>query len=329
MSAFDPGDPLPVFGGIPTYLRAALIEPDRIQAGYVAVAGITWDHTTPGVIGARFGPKAIREGSIYLGYHLQTAAATASGLLEVSTLEPLNLSRDSHIVDCGDLRIYPSDTERTIAALEEQAGLLVRQGATPAFLGGDRFVSYPLWRGVAAASGEPVGFLQIAADLCLAGGEDELWGRWWRGATNRRILESDHPRPAAMAWLGTSGLVPAADWDFVRSAGLPVVTLRQAREEGVAAAAHRALELALRGASRVYLSIDLGAVDGVYAPGTDWPHFGGLSNVELLEIMDALAEAPLAAVDVVNVVPNVEAPITTQRLAAVALLRLLAKRLST
>jgi agmatinase len=328
MSSFDPGHPLPVFGGIPTYCRATLTEPGRVEPGYVAVAGVTWDHTSPGTIGARFGPKAIREGSIYLGYHLQSAKAMATGLLEVSTLEPLRLSADSRIVDCGDLRIYPADTARTVEAIAEQASLVVQRGATPVFLGGDRFVAYPLWRGVAAPHREPVGFLQIAADLCLAAEADELWGRLWRGATNRRILESRTPAPAGMAWLGTSGFVPAQDWDFARAQGLTVVTARQARTEGVAAAARRALDRALGGASRVYVSIDIGVVDGVYAPGTDRPHLGGLTNAEFLELMDALADAPFAALDVVGVVPNVELPITTARLAAIAILRLLAKRVS-
>jgi arginase family enzyme len=181
---------------------------------------------------------------------------------------------------------------------------------------------------VAAATEEPVGFLQIAADLCLAADADELWGRLWRGATNRRILESRNPAPAGMAWLGTSGFVPAQDWDFARAQGFRVVTARQVRAEGVAAAARRALDGALGEATRVYISIDVGVVDGVYAPGTDRPHLGGLSNVEFLELMDALADAPLAGLDVVGVVPNVELPITTARLAAVAILRLLAKRVS-
>ena len=87
MGAFDPGDPLPVFGGIPTYLRAPLTEPTEVGSGYVGVCGVTWDHTSPGTIGARFGPKAIREGSIYLGYHLQTAAATVTAMLEVKNLK--------------------------------------------------------------------------------------------------------------------------------------------------------------------------------------------------------------------------------------------------
>ena len=95
-------------------------------------------------------------------------------------------------------------------------------GVLPVFLGGDRLIAYPLWRGVAAAGRHRVGFLQIAADLCLAGNEDELWGRWWRGATNRLIQESRDPATAGMAWLGTSGFVPATDWDFARSAGLHV-----------------------------------------------------------------------------------------------------------
>lgn len=328
MSTFDPGHPLPVFGGIPTYCRATLTEPGRVEPGSVAVAGVTWDHTSPGTVGARFGPKAIREGSIYLGYHLQAAKAMATGLLEVSTLEPLRLSADSRLVDCGDLRIYPADTARTVEAIAEQASLIVHRGATPVFLGGDRFVAYPLWRGVAAASEEPVGFLQIAADLCLAADTDELWGRLWRGATNRRILESRTPAPAGMAWLGTAGFVPAQDWDFARAQGLSVVTARQARAEGVAAAAGRAVDRALGGAARVYVSIDIGVVDGVYAPGTDRPHLGGFSSVEFLELMDALADAPLAGLDMVGVVPNVELPITTARLAAVAILRILAKRMS-
>ena len=328
MSAFDPGHPLPVFAGIPTYLRANFVEPGRVEPGSVAVAGVTWDHTTAGTIGARFGPKAIREGSIFVGNQLQTARDLATELVEVSTLDVLRVSAGSRIVDCGDFRVYPSDTTRTIAALEEQAMLLAQRGAMPVFLGGDRFVAYPLWRGVATASGEPIGFLQIAADLCLAD-EDELWGRFWRGATNRRILESRDPAPAAVAWLGTSGWVPATDWDFARSRNLTVVTARQIRAEGMAAAVQRALEAAMGRAARCYVSIDMGAVDGVFAPGTDGPRLGGLSNVELLEIMDVLANAPLAAVDLVNVVPNVELPITTQRLAAVALLRLLARRLTT
>jgi agmatinase len=328
VSSFDPAHPLPVFAGIPTYLRAAQVEPGHVQPGYVAVAGVTWDHTTPGTIGARFGPKAIREGSIFLGNQLQTARELATSLVEVSTQDVLRVSAASRIVDCGDFRVYPSDTARTIAALEEQAMLLARRGAMSVFLGGDRFVAYPLWRGVAAATGEPIGFLQIAADLCLAD-QDELWGRWWRGATNRRILESRDPAPTGMAWLGTSGFVPAADWDLAVSRQLTVITARQIRAEGTAAAARRSLDAAMGSAARCYVSIDMGAVDGVFAPGTDGPRLGGLSSVELLEVMDALADAPLAAVDVVNVVPNVELPITTQRLAAVALLRLLAKRLTT
>jgi len=41
---------------------------------------------------------------------------------------------------------------------------------------------------------------------------------------------------------------------------------------------------------------------------------------------EALADRP--GVDIVHVVPNVELPITTQRLAAVGLLRLLAKKVT-
>ncbi len=328
MGAFDPKDPLPVFAGIPTYLRARSVEINQIPAGHVVVAGVTWDHTSPGINGARFGPKAIRDSSSYLGYHLQAAAAITTGLLEVGTLQPLRLTVDSPIADCGDLRVYPNDTRRTIAALEEQARLIAGRGATPVFLGGDRFISYPLWRGVATARAGPVAFLQISADLCLAHGEDRLWGRFWQGATNRCILDSDDPACPAMVWLGTSGFVPAADWDFACARKLPIITARKARAEGIAAAAQGALTLALANASHVYVSLDVGVVDGVYAPGTDCPHFGGFSNLELLELMDALAAAPVAAIDIVNVVPTVEMSITTQRLAAVALLRLLAGRLT-
>jgi agmatinase len=311
-----------------TYLRARQVELAQVQAGDIAVAGVTWDHTTPGTIGARFGPRAIREGSIFMGNQLQTARELATELVEVSTLDVLRVSAASRIVDCGDFRIYPADTVRTITAIEEQAALLALKGALPVFMGGDRFVAYPLWRGVAAAAGEPMGFLQVAADLCLAGA-DPLWGRWWRGATNRLLLDAHAPSPAAMAWLGTSGLVPADDWHLARARGLTVVTARQLRADGAAAATRRALQAALGTAARCYVSIDMGVVDGVFAAGTDAPHFAGLTSTELLEVMDVLASAPLAAVDVVNAVPNVELPITTQRLAAVALLRLLARRLTT
>lgn len=97
--------------------------------------------------------------------------------------------------------------------------------------------------------------------------------------------------------------------------------IRRAVEEGLA----RATE----GVDELYLTIDIDVVDPTLAPGTGAINFGGITPMELLEAVELLKDAPVGAVDLVEVAPQWDPSGVTERLAAVALTNLIGRRLAT
>src|SRR5207247_5687172 len=100
------------------------------------------------------------------------------------------------------------DWAETETILRNASRQIVGQGAIPVFLGGDHFVTYPLALGyrdaVLAAGGRGIGYIQFSSRLDL-GDEDPAYGRVWRGATVRRLLDSRAVRSENVVWSGTKG----------------------------------------------------------------------------------------------------------------------------
>ncbi|MBI4337985.1 MAG: agmatinase family protein [Chloroflexi bacterium] len=318
-------DPLPAFAGILTMLRAPKAEVEDLKEGMVAILGVPYDLSTTGRIGARFGPRSMRETATYYASHIERG-----DLIEVTTGQVLVAPKELRLVDLGDLNVYPVDWPKTEAALREAIARILERGAFPVVLGGDHFISYPLTLGLHDAilrrGGRRIGYIQVSNRLDL-GQEDPLWGRVWTGATARRVLESGAVDPRNMVWLGAHGYVPLEQLETARELDLRVFTLGDMRRGGIRAVARQAVEVASQGCDAVYLSLDMGVVNGSYAAGTAAPSFDGLRDVELLEVMDELAQSPIGALDIVGVNPTVEFVYhTTQRLAVTALIRFIAPR---
>jgi agmatinase len=111
---------------------------------------------------------------------------------------------------------------------------------------------------------------------------------------------------------------------MAQSIGATVVTTSTLREEGLANAARRAIEVAGRGCDSIYLSLDIGIVDSGYAPGRGDVVVGGLVPEELLELMRALRDPKVGALDLVEVAPPIDPAGRTTRLAAEAAIELIA-----
>ena len=320
-------DPLPVFSGILTFCRAPQVDRADLRPGLAVTAGVAFDHTCTGRIGARFGPRAIRETSRYFGYHVQ--AGGDDDMIEVSTGQVISFPETPRLVDVGDLNIYPSDVPRTEAAVEEGAAELAASGALPIILGGDEYVTLPVLRGLARAwtgrGATGVGYVQVSGHLAL-GDEHPAFDKAWGGATARRIIESGIVEPAHMAWLGIHGRCRGEEWDVVQERDLWIRPLGALRREGPLASAEAALERAGAGGGPVLLSLDMSVLDGVFGSGTSEPSFEGLTNTELLMLVDALARSPIEALVLTGVNPRIESTWTTERLAVVAILRFLAPR---
>ena len=108
---------------------------------------------------------------------------------------------------------------------------------------------------------------------------------------------------------------------------MTIVTTDQVRSMGLQRAAELALTAASGGCDAVYVSLDIDVVDSGYASGTGEVLIGGLTPAETLTLMRELSRAKqIIASDVVEVAPNLDQRGRSERLAAEAIIELIAPR---
>jgi arginase family enzyme len=318
-------DPLPVFSGIPSFCRLPVVDRSALEAGMVAVAGVALDATCVGRIGSRFGPRAIRETSQYFA----TASASGETMIEVSTDQQLAFPTPARVVDINDLNIYPTDLLKTQDSISDDVCAIVAAAAMPVILGGDEYVTLPILdgftRGWKARGASGVGYLQVSGHLAL-GDSHPAYGKHWGGATARRIIESGIVDTEHMAWVGIHGRCRGEEWDMVHDLKLLATPVSALRRGGLEAASGAALSHAGSSDRPVLVSLDMSVMDGAFAAGTSESSFDGLTNTELLMLMDALSPAPAQGLVLTGVNPRIEPTWTTERLATIAVLRFLAPR---
>lgn len=309
--------PRPAFAGIATFLRAPQAELSAVPARAVAVSGVPLDpFGEPG--GVREGPRGIREASV--GFLASLLPSMQGSLVEVDTGHRMEFGPSMPLVDVGDLDLY-GGPQAIIACLRGHAADLTRQAGLPAFLGGTRAISGPLLSGVAGAGGRKLAFLRISPSLDL------------REVPQDHALAPDASlltvlnEQSGVASLGAYGLLPAAEWEEATHSGARITSLADWRAAGLAAAARSTAEELLREADGLYVSVDIRAVDGAFAAGRGRVASGGLLPGELLEVCEALAPLPLAAIDLVEVAPPFDSTRRAEHLAFRVLLALLAPRL--
>jgi agmatinase len=256
----------------------------------VAVVGVPFDTATSWRPGPRFAPEAIRSASVLLRpWH------PGHGV---------DVLRTGAVVDAGDVATTPGNAARTTEQVAEALAPLCAAGTAPLVLGGDHTVALGELRAHASAGG-PVALLLIDAH---ADTWDDYYGeRIFHGTFLRRAIEQGLVDPARSVVAGVRGsLYSPADLEDARALGLELVPIEVLRESGPARFAARVRERC--GRERVVLSFDIDVVDPSAAPATGTPEVGGLSSVETLEILRALAGIRFAGFDVVEVSPPYDSP---------------------
>jgi arginase family enzyme len=297
------GPPYPDTPGILTFLGAPEGDVEHLEDGMVAVAGVSYDLSTTGRIGARFAPRAYRETSQYYA-----SAFAQDEMVEIITGDRMRRARRLRLLDLGDLTVYPLEWARTEVALREAIAKIVGRGALPIILGGDQLVTAPLVQGFAAAvrerTGRGAGYIQFSSQLDL-GEVDPTWGAVWRGTAARRILDSGAVEPRNMAWIGTNGYLRLEDWEFAKKNELAVFSLEAVRRDGIVEVVERAVETAGEGCAAIWVSIDFDVLDGGYVAMQSAPRFDGLTNTDLLRAMDVLRRTKTGALGLVGLTPTV------------------------
>ncbi len=285
----------PRFAGVPTFMRLPHItDPRRLD---VALIGIPFDGGTTYRPGPRFGPRHIREQSaIIRPYH---------PVLDVSPFEQLR------VADYGDLSVNPISIEDTYGRITAGLEPVLAAGATPISVGGDHSILLPILRAIHAAHG-PVALIQLDAHSDTW---DQYWGsKYTHGTPVRRAIEEGLLDEPHILQIGLRGqLYSAQDFDYIHEHKIGFITSEQFHEHGLALVREKLKAFEGR---KTYLSLDIDVVDPAFAPGTGTPQVGGLSSVQILNLVRALKGLNLVGCDLVEVSPPFDNAGLTTLLAA-------------
>ena len=151
---------------------------------------------------------------------------------------------------------------------------------------------------------------------------DEYFGsKYSHGTPFRRAFEEGLLEDGRVLQVGLRGQVYGErDFDFAREHRVKMVTAEELQSQGMAMV--RKHLRAFRGKA-VYVTLDIDVVDPAYAPGTGTPQVGGLTSMQILELVRALRGLQIVGCDLVEVSPPYDTGEITSLLAANLLFELL------
>lgn len=285
----------PRFAGVSTFMRLpAIADAQRLD---VAIIGVPFDGGTSYRTGARFGPRHIRQQS-----------AIIRPYNPVLDLSPFDLVR---VADYGDLPVNPLSIDDSYARITAGLAPVLAAGTIPMCVGGDHSILLPILRAIHAAHG-PVALVQLDA-------HSDTWDQYWgvkysHGTPVRRAIEEGLLDESRILQVGLRGqLYDSHDLDFAQAHGIRMVTAEAMHADGLAVVQKHLR--AFRGRP-TYLSLDIDVVDPAFAPGTGTPQVGGLSSVQVLELVRALVGLTFVGCDLVEVCPPHDSAELTSLLAA-------------
>ncbi len=296
---------LPRFAGVSTFCRVPLIDAVAAENKPVdwALYGIPFDGGVTYRPGARFGPRAIRDASVYTRpVHLE---------------HKVNIAEVLSIADAGDAPVKPYSCKDTFdAARVFAAGIGDPTHTKLLAVGGDHSIALANIAATWERRGRPdpgLAVLHFDAHLDTV---DEVWDeKWGHASPFLRAAEQKFIDPSRMLTIGIRG--PGndlADLDVATKLGIDVVTFEQWRS-GDAETRLDAFRERL-GDDEVYLSFDIDCIDPAFAPGTGTPVCGGFSSADVFGLLRRFAGVNLVGADVVEVLPALDPAGVTSLLAA-------------
>jgi len=255
----------------------------------VVVIGVPFDATQSYRPGARLGPSAVRAALPNMEFYSLELGRSLEGL---------------SIGDAGDLE-YTSDTASMLRYVEAAVSELAESGKVPAVVGGEHTITLASYRPFCGAT-----LVVFDAHLDM---RDEIYGLRTSHATFlRRLMES-----CDMDIVHVGGRAfSSEELDFARSRGVSIYTVYELED------ARKVLSGLGRSGTRIYVSLDMDALDPAFAPGVGNPEPGGVGSIDLLRLLASLDGAALAGFDVVELSPPYDQSGATSALAAKALLML-------
>lgn len=270
---------------IASFLRLPVHDdPASIPGVDVLLVGVPSDAGASFRPGARFGPRAVREASIF--------ATPFSAALGIDVFDEIAAA------DGGDVAITTRAADPAVEAVAAHAQNIAASGVIPGFIGGDRTLTLGALRGLRRSKHRALGALLISAHPAASGSSEEpRAANFLRFAVAEGLVRTD-----CVMQLGLRGPYAGPDeLAFALSQGIDTVGIDEVRWD-LHAVVSQVRKLVQKGA--LYVSIDLGVLDPAHAPGVGFPVPGGMSTWDLQQILRALVGAEIAGFDVLEIAPN-------------------------
>lgn len=256
--------------------RKYIMADKTYEQGNVVMFGMPMDYTVSFRPGSRFGPNRIREASI--------------GLEEYSVYLDRHLE-EVNVHDAGDMLLPFGNAAKSIDMIETFADKLLKDGKFPIGLGGEHLVTWPIVRAMFKKY-EDLAVIHIDAHADL---RDEYEGE---------VLSHSTPIRKTSELIG-----PENVYSFGIRSGMRE-EFQYAQESGMHMSKFHVAEplkevLPSLAGRPVYVTIDIDVLDPAFAPGTGTAEAGGISSVELLQAIHAIAGSDVNVVgcDLVEVAP--------------------------
>ncbi len=267
--------------------------------------------------GVDMGPSAIRYAG--LAAKLEELGYDVEDLGNIDVPQPETRDR-------GHSRMkYLAQVRRLCDELRVMVRDVVRADALPIVLGGDHSLAIGSVAGVAEAAGR-IGCIWFDAHGDMNTPETTPSGNI-HGMPLAVSLGLGHPDltglgglqpklPAENVVLVGARSIDREERALIRESGMHVFTMADIDEQGVSRVMRKAIEIASKGTQGVHLSVDLDALDPMYAPGVGTPINGGFTYRESHLAMELLAGAGcVRSADFVEVNPILDAKNQTGRMA--------------
>ena len=255
----------------------------------VGVLGVPYDMTSSYMPGPRFGPDAIRTATDSERSHSYSLSIGKKKVID----EPL--TKRITLEDIGDLEVMLRLPEAAVVDISEACAKLAPRESRLLFLGGDHFITYPILKGLKRGRSGRYGLIHLDAHADLYA---EMGGyKLSHSAGVRNLVDDGIVLIEDVAGYDLRSALPAQRKEMTGSKD-PIPSkdhfLRRVKEIG-------------KQVDFIYISVDIDALSPQVAPGVSHPESGGLSMVDLVQLLMATFETgKVRYADVVELNPLVD-----------------------
>ncbi len=304
-SPFSPPEENLPFRGIATFAGYPLWRED--SPADAVVLGVPYDEGTTYRPGTRFGPRAIRDASMFYSYE-----GTEGRFYDAD--RRCWLLAGKRVVDAGDVEIEPLCLEKNLRSVTAAVHRIVRAKAVPALMGGDHSITFPALQGF---DGRPFHYLHLDSHIDC----DRIsYSKFTHGSPLLNIFEQRLAESITI--IGVRGLSNSGqDMEWIEEQGVKILTARKLRR--LLTDPEAGGDLFAPGS--YYVSVDIDFFDPGVAPGTGTPEPGGFQFQDFSDLLYRLKEnGQIIGFDVVEVNPYLDGRgAVTAHLAARCMLELL------